>query len=607
MRPSAGSAPARATPTRSGPVFGGNARHFEGKAVFSGPYRISPRDLEDRFAGCPSEQYFGVVVFGQDGATRIIRDNQFTLPNLPHIDPEARGKVGLHLLGTKDLGVPESYREIDDALYRAYGIEPPATEDFHSDPANYHKKRIYASIHFWHPEHWKSPDLAHLARVSLGTESRQTHEGAYLGRDETTNAPANYHSHGWNADGYPCHVLVHRLAGVDSETFNWNGYCVDKVLNRGVKFPPDYHKDVYRTHDLNTALMFFRDWVLEDRGHYLRSDPTWATYCAEHKNIVRIVQANVPQNLESYVEVFGPDDGPELWDAMTRPGGAFELSHGLPWRTEYETHFDPLWKLEGLHGYDPAHPEIPSEIRPWKDLSEYEAHNNAWNAGPEAYQRYLDEGGFAGSGEARGLPYASESSSDLMMDFVETYASFEQAGGVEAALAALAFEPEIVARMQIDAATFMSTALPIAAQLIAHEALVVKKEGVNGMPVPLAMWAKGVRAELVKAMGLQPSDPPDDPRNAVIEALLQGVGHVDADPGPGLSRRDAYVQLRRTIAPQLDAARDVRGGPGAIMRNAPPALALRAVQNPASHPTSPFVSIQYACTVIGDDELVAAS
>ena len=54
----------------------------------------------------------------------------------------------------------------------------------------------------------------------------------------------------------------------------------------------------------------------------------------------------------------------------------------------------------------------------------------------------------------------------------------------------------------------MATALPIAAQLIAHEALVVKKEGVNGLPVPLAMWAKEVRAELGKAMGLQPTDPP---------------------------------------------------------------------------------------------------
>ena len=528
------------------------------------------------------------------------------MPNLPHIDPEARGKVGLHLLGTQDRGVPESYREIDDALYGAFGIEPPATEDFHADPANYHKKRIYASIHFWHPEYWKSPGLAQLARESLGTESRQTHEGAYLGHDETTNSPANYHSHGWHADGYPCHVLIHRLQGVDPETFNWNGYCVDKILNHGVEFPPDYRNDVYRTRDLNTALMFFRDWVLEDRGHYLRTDETWATYCAEHKNIVRIVQANVPQNLESYVEVFGPEDGPLLWDAVTKPGGAFEQSHGLPWRPEYETHFVPLWKLEGLRGYDPAHPDVPSEIRPWKDLAEYEAHNSAWNEGPEAYERYVDEGGFSGCGEIRGLPYAPESSSDLMMDFIETYASFEQAGGVEAALAVLAFAPQIVERMQIDEGTFMATALPIAAQLIAHEALVVKKEGVNGLPVPLAMWAKEVRAELGKAMGLQPTDPPEDPRHGLVDALLQGVAQVDADPGAGLSRAEAYKQLRHTIAPLLEAARDVRGGPAAIMRNAPPALALRAVQNPASHPTSPFVSIQYACTVIDQDELVAA-
>ena len=57
-------------------------------------------------------------------------------------------------------------------------------------------------------------------------------------------------------------MLIRRLQGVDPETFNWNGYCVDQILNHGVEFPPDYRNGVYRTRDLNTALMFFRDWVL---------------------------------------------------------------------------------------------------------------------------------------------------------------------------------------------------------------------------------------------------------------------------------------------------------------------------------------------------------
>ena len=54
-----------------------------------------------------------------------------------------------------------------------------------------------------------------------------------------------------------------------------------------------------------------------------------------------------------YVEVLA-QDGPLLWDAVTKPGGALRQSHGLPWRPEYETHFVPLWKLGGLRGYDPA-------------------------------------------------------------------------------------------------------------------------------------------------------------------------------------------------------------------------------------------------------------
>ncbi|MCB9655816.1 MAG: hypothetical protein H6729_16950, partial [Deltaproteobacteria bacterium] len=364
---------------RTGRVNNVNVRHYAGPVSFSGPWRLEETKLREHFADCPSPELFGAVTIGEGDKSRIVRDNQFVLPALPHIDPELRGKVGLHLLGTLDKGTPESFLQLDETLYRAMGIEPPTDPNFHQAPENYHKKRIYASIHFWHPEYWKSPGLPELAQEYLGTEARQTHEGAYLGRDETTNAPSGYHGHRWGVGnrsvGYPAHVLIHRLKGVDQETFNWNGVCVDKMLNNGVEFPGDYKNDFYRTRDLNTALMFFRDWILAGPRSHLHTDRSWMTYCAEHKNIVRIIQANLPQNAESYVEAFGPDDGPKLWDAVTRPDGWFEESHGLPWREDYETHFTPLWKLEGLRGYDPAHPEIPSEIRPWKDLEEYNAHD----------------------------------------------------------------------------------------------------------------------------------------------------------------------------------------------------------------------------------------
>ncbi|MBK8012558.1 MAG: hypothetical protein IPK13_14495 [Deltaproteobacteria bacterium] len=593
---------------RTGRVNNVNVRHYVGPISFSGPWRLDSTRLTQRYAECPAPELFGAVIIGEGETTRIVRDNQFVLPALPHIDPELRGKVGLHLLSTQDNGTPESWGQLDETLYRAMGIEPPADPSFHEAPENYHKKRIYTSIHFWHPEYWKSPGLPELAQEYLGTEARQTHEGAYLGHDETTNSPEGYHGRGWevagHSVGYPAHVLIYRLKGVDQETYNWNGVCVDKMLNNGVEFPGDYKNDFYRTRDINTALMFFRDWILAGPESYLHTDRSWMTYCAEHKNIVRIIQANVPQNADAYLEIFGPEDGPKLWDAVTRPGGWFEQSHGRPWREDYETHFTPLWKLEGLHGYDPAHPEIPSDIRPWKDLEEYNAHDGAWRAGPEALAAYIDAGGFTGAGETKGLPYKPESSSDLMMDFIETYASFEQAGGVVAALALLAFKDKVTERMHIDPPTFMKTALPIAAQLVAHEAMVVKKEGVGGHPVPLAVWAKGVKKEVEKALGLDDAAAPDDPRRRVVAALLSGVEQVDAMAGDGLSRFEAFSHLRSTLAPMLAAARELPGGsPTAVLRNAPPGLAPRAVQNPASHPTSPFVAIQYVGTVLDQKDL----
>ena len=82
-------------------------------------------------------------------------------------------------------------------------IEPLGHGGFPPTPRTITKKRIYASIHFWHPEYWKSPGLAQLARVSRHGRGKRM-KGAYLGHDETTNSPANYHSHGWHADGYPC-------------------------------------------------------------------------------------------------------------------------------------------------------------------------------------------------------------------------------------------------------------------------------------------------------------------------------------------------------------------------------------------------------------------
>ena len=117
----------------------------------------------------------------------------------------------------------------------------------------------------------------------MKTEGGSTHLGAYIGGGRTTNSPENYHDSSWKVKGYPANVQMILLQGVPQGELNKNMLAADTVLNKGVKFPSDYKNDVLKTADLNTTLHFYRDWIKDEP--YLKNDPQWATYCAEHKTI----------------------------------------------------------------------------------------------------------------------------------------------------------------------------------------------------------------------------------------------------------------------------------------------------------------------------------
>jgi hypothetical protein len=570
-----------------------NPLFMQGPTQFLGEWRLKKEILRNRYGGLEDPEDFGrVSVPLATGQAHIVRDNQFITPD---------GGVGLWLVpvGDKKEGAFEGPGfKVMDAFLRArmkLGAE---------DAANIHKNRIYAGIVFWHPENFKAPDMKTLATAMLATEHRETHRGAYLGNGETTNSPEEYHEHGWDVKGYgtgyPAHVYQVSLEGVDQGTYNWQGIMVDKLRNKGVKFPPDYKNDIYRITTLNTALMDFRDWILG--LDYLRDDASWKTYCAEHKEAVEIIRANVPFNEASFKEIFGGDPnngGAALWKKITQQGGAFKEAFGVEWDAKYETNFVPLWKLEGL---------TSDQIRPWKDLAEYQEFEKARLGGPEALRAYKAAGKFMPLAEGQAMLYRSETTEDLTQDFMESYSSFKDVGGIAATATLLGFKDTLVDRMKLGGADkekgskiFMGLAGPIIKALLLFEAMVAKKE----VEAPLKIWAKGAAAGLTKALGGDPTNPQDAIAAQVNLMMPSNEELQQIDATPGLSRDEAYAQLKAVIAKYEESARDVLPGDATgIERNGPPGLITRAVQNPEHHPINKFIQITYLCDAVHYDDLV---
>ncbi|MBK6688754.1 MAG: hypothetical protein IPG45_30050 [Deltaproteobacteria bacterium] len=580
-------------------VNGINPLYFDGPTHFDGDFRLNPASLADPniFGTLPSADKFGkVAVPLPTGGVREVGDNIFNLGN---------GKVGVRVLPAAD--VANGSKVIDAYIRKAMGIGP---EPEVRTPENYHKARIYASVLYWHPELYAAKGMADLAKNMLATEGRATHEGSYLGNGETTNAPEGYHRKQWGlTDGttYPAHVFMESLKGVDQETYNWQGYAIDKVLNLGVQFPNDYKKDIYRARDVNTALMFFRDWVLSEP--YLKEDNTWATYCAEHKNIVRILRMNLPLNEASFKDAFGEADGAKVWENWSKDGGVFQQAHGVAWRKEYETNFKPVWARDGFK---------PEEIRPFKDLAEYDRHEIARDTGPEALAAYKAAGGQIPLGERQAMPYATESTSDLIRDFVETYASFGQVGGVASSATIMSFRDVCIDRLCLDEdaqgnrnadhgnKVFMAHALPVIQEILYHEALVQKSEG----QVPLTIWLKGAEAGMLKALAGENEAALQDPvLKATVKAMFEKAdaekGAIDA--GRGLPRAEAHRALKAAIADEAEAARNIGVlSPTAIERNAPPGLLMRVIQRPDHHPPHKDLTIKYLCTAVEARDVVPA-
>lgn len=544
--------------------------HFQGEAKYTGAV-ITDEALTGEYQGVPRNEFGTTRVANPAGGSTLIHDNQYKLDD---------GSVGMHLIPVKD-DDPAANKAMDDYIRKKEGLGP--------------KDHVFALLNYIHPERAAAPQsIKDLATASLATENNTTHMGAYYGQGKTLNSPENYHSKTWETKGYPANVTTISLEGVKQSELNKNLYNTGVVQNKGVEFPGDYKNDPYRTTDLNTTLMFYRDWIKNES--YLHDDNSWKTYCAEHQTNVVNIGLNLPHNEASFKEVFGKDEGAALW---AKYKAKYKEATGKAFTAADETHFTPLWKKAGLDA---------KQIRP-PTKAEYDDYQKA------RFDGRLDNGTYTGKykplAPGVGMAWKPETTADLVKNFVETYSSFRDVGGFGAAAAVMGFMDPAVQRTGIGNDKYLEAAMPIVNKMMIAEAMARGPASA----ADLGAWTKEATGKLYVAFGGKPEDfAPGGTVNPKIMGLAQAGMKGLAAPGvadqiaraaalPADKRNDfAYGWMRREIQTDLDNARNVRvANSNMVEAYTPPAVLTRITNGMVEK--SPFVTIKTIATAVDDSDV----
>ena len=500
-----------------------------------------------------------------DGSTKsfTVRDMQYDLGG---------GKFGARFFTVKDHD-PASSATLDGFIRKESGLEP-------GEP-------VFTLIAYVHPEEHLAT-LRSAATQMVKTEMGNTHLGAYIGEGKTTNSPFSYHQKTWEVhEGtkpYPANVQLVSLQGVKQGLLNKNLLIADSVLNFGVRFPQNYKNDRMNTVDINTTLMFYRDWIKNEP--YLKNDPRWATYCAEHKTIVTNIGMNDPHNREAFIEIFGAE-GDELWTTFKV---RFKEANGREFTADDETNFEPLWKKEGL---------TPADIKP-PTYEEFEAYQKARFDGTLKSGDYQ---GYKPITDGRGMAWKPETTADLMKNFMETYAPFRVVGGYASAATMMGFQETIAERMGLPPEKFMESVLPVMTE-------VMIAEGMARAPAEAAKfdtWVQQATAGLYIAFGGNAEELRTGTLNPQLIGLAQkimaGVTEaksqiMQATKGSAPRRNhNATMWLKTAVQDDLEKARALMvSSPEKTQYYSPPAVTNRVVNGMVEK--SRFVDIRVIATAI---------
>lgn len=569
--------------------------HDAGKSTFAGDYELTDQALKNYDV---ARDKFGTTqVILPNNSSFIVKDYQYRLDD---------GSVGMRF-------VPVSNNDSILSPAKSYETGYYFIDEFLRKEMNLNKDEpIYALINYFHPELNKGTITELLSPTSDKIEMGFTHLGAYYGKGYTTNAPMLYHWHRFGVTGeanqtifgYPANVQIISLKGVPQGTLNKNLRYADTCLNSGVLFPNKdkmvYKHSKFRPVDINTALMFYKDWLNYEK--YLREDASWYTYCAAHKTLVATVALNLPHNLASFQEVYGIAGGADLYEKfklfynnVIGPDPGFLPSD--------ETHFEPLWKQQGF---------TAEQISPFT-LDEYNAYEKARIAG--------SINGYKGK---KPLPpnkatcWAAQTSAEVIFDIVQAYADMFDVGPIISSAVILGFMDTIDDRMGISKLTYLFHAMPIVDKLmIAHASMLAAKNPDTYLKTTfeelvLAYGGKhdgsnSLDEELKKLKSFSgviafiKSDP--IPKAIAAWALLGVVTHWDKIISAGtVSLTDAYETFMKSCKKDMENAKALYiTDPTKIEYNTPPAIA-HLICN-GMYEADEYVTVKEVCTLIDSSEI----
>ena len=331
----------------------------------------------------------------------------------------------------------------------------------------------YVFLMYTHPEEHRG-DLKTLAKASVKPENGITHLAGYRGSGETVNSPRDYHNHQFKVKGYPATAVV---ISNGEEHLGKSMASAAKILNPTVKFPPDYKNDKLMAYNLDNTFEFYKATLDGDTS--ITQDPKWSQYCAEHQLMLSTVGLNLPQNLNGYQEIYGDEEGARLWDIAKSKGVE-----------EAPPDFEPHYKKLGL--------EAPR--------GEF---------GPE----------FQKPGMA--MAWAPETTSDLVQDFVSTYAPFKEVGGRVAAGVVEGFKETVMDRMGLTSEQVDSVMRPVQGLLLSADERVA---GGASLDEADAWLQEQLRPLLEQAREIQVSD---DSRTQRYSAPATLMRHVNGLRGHG--------------------------------------------------------------------------
>ncbi len=575
--------------------------HNRQASVYAGPYQVTEQALS--YYNVSREKFGTTDILLPDGSSFNVKDYQYLLED---------GSVGMLLLPINEYGVFTSAegkevwasQVVDSLLRDRMKIKP-------EDP-------LYALIHFIHPELNNNTidGFAKTEKVEMGI----THMGAYYGQGVTSNSPPWYHDRRWGVEGevfnkfgYPCNVMMISMDGVDQAMLNKNFILTDKFLNYGIRFPVDYKSSMFRMSDINTCLMFYRDWILEK--DYLKTDSTWFTYCAAHKTLVTTVALNLPHNRQSFMEVYGDQEGSEFYDLFCK--NYFALA-GEDFTTDLETYFEPLWQKEGL---------TSQQIKPFT-IEEYTAYDEARRNG------ILDTfTGFKPLKPTQATAWAPQQTADLIHCFVAAYADFIDAGAVVSCATIMAFCDVFSARVGISKSQYLLLALPLIKIIMhAHAKVNVAADpspnfgdnkyylaafeglyiGYGGKKENLTIAVNNLHL-VEKFEGNLPSFIEYLMANNLLPEYLAWSSLADIRSAwsslisaPAITLEQAYDWLLEERVKAFNTANDfVVSAASGIQYNTPPAIA--HMIEVGLFDKNPLINIQSICTVMNHTELEAKS